>query len=39
VQIAGPIAISVPWPAVGAVIAGCVALAVAAAVAPALRRA
>lgn len=39
VQIAGPIAISVPWPAIGAVTAGCVGLAVVAAVAPALRRA
>ncbi|MEU7863180.1 FtsX-like permease family protein [Nonomuraea sp. NPDC049141] len=39
VRIAGPIAISVPWPAIGAVTAGCVVLALVAAVAPALRRA
>jgi putative ABC transport system permease protein len=39
VQIAGPIAISVPWPAIGVVTAGCVLLALVAAVAPVLRRA
>ncbi|GII28579.1 ABC transporter permease [Planotetraspora mira] len=38
VQIAGPIAISVPWPAIGAVTGGCVVLAVLASVTPVLSR-
>ncbi|WP_433417989.1 FtsX-like permease family protein [Microtetraspora malaysiensis] len=39
VQIAGPIAITLPWPAVGAVVGGCVALATFASLAGTLRRA
>ncbi|GAA4573237.1 ABC transporter permease [Planotetraspora kaengkrachanensis] len=39
VQIAGPLAISLPWPAVGAVTGGCVVLAVLASVTPVLTRA
>ncbi|MGW5488734.1 FtsX-like permease family protein [Streptosporangium sandarakinum] len=38
VQIAGPVAVSVPWPEVGAVAAGCAVLAVLVAAAPLLRR-
>ncbi|MFG1754731.1 FtsX-like permease family protein [Streptosporangium sandarakinum] len=38
VQIAGPVAVSVPWPEVGAVAAGCAALAALSAAAPLLRR-
>lgn len=39
VQIAGPVAVSVPWPQTGGVVLGCAVLAVAAAVVPSLRRA
>ncbi|MFI7047338.1 FtsX-like permease family protein [Streptosporangium sandarakinum] len=38
VQIAGPVAVSVPWPEVGAVAAGCAVLAALAAAVPLLRR-
>ncbi|GGQ34627.1 ABC transporter permease [Streptosporangium pseudovulgare] len=38
VQIAGPVAVSVPWPEVGAVAAGCAVMAALAAAAPLLRR-